>query len=77
MDSKPNDFILTFDKLKKKFGNTPEFKAFERKYSHEIDFLRFKTENKLRYNQKRVGINHGFQSQKTFGLKIKKIIIKD
>lgn len=53
MDSKPNNLILTFDKLKKKIGNTPEFKAFERKYSYEIDFLRFKTENKLRYNQKK------------------------
>jgi len=53
MDSKPNDLILTFDKLKKKFGNTPEFKAFERKNSHAIDFLRFKRENKLKYYQKK------------------------
>jgi len=52
MDSKPNDFILTFDKLKKRFGNTPEFKQFEKKYSSDIDFLRFKKENGLRYNKK-------------------------
>lgn len=52
MDSKPDDFILTFDTLQKRFGNTPEFKEFERKYSSVIDFLRFKKENRLKYNKK-------------------------
>jgi hypothetical protein len=52
MDSKHDDFILTFDKLKKEFGHTPEFKLWEKTHSHDIDFLRFKKENRLRYNQK-------------------------
>jgi len=52
MDSKPDDFIITFDKLKKRFGHTPEFKLLERKYSYVIDFSRFKKENLLRHNQK-------------------------
>lgn len=52
MVSSHDDVILQFSELKKKFGDTELFKEFERKHSHDLDFLQFQKDNKLRYNKK-------------------------
>lgn len=42
--------LTQYEQLKKKHENTNEFKEFEKHYGFEIEFLKFKLENKLHYN---------------------------
>jgi len=44
--------ILEFKELKKKFGQTQEFKDFEEKYGSDINLIKFMEQNKLHYNKK-------------------------
>jgi len=54
-----SQIIIQFEKLKKKYHNTPEFKNFVKKYRKDIEFIRFKKKHGLRYSQKQAnGINH-------------------
>lgn len=52
MISVPKDVILHYDELKRKFGDTEIFREFEKKYAHEIDFLKFKFKHKLKHSKK-------------------------
>lgn len=60
LDSNTIELIQQYDQLKKKFGDTALFKEFKEKYGHEIDFLKFQKENKLKYNEKK-GWNKQFK----------------
>jgi len=72
MVSMSKDVIIQYDELKRKIGDSPEFKEFERKYSHDIDFLKFKTKHGLRYHKKK-GWNKPFiENVKTIWIKDRK-----
>ncbi len=51
--------IIEFEELKKKFGDTKEFKKYEQDYGNDIDFIKFKLKHKLRWNKK-IGWNKPF-----------------
>ena len=61
MGNMTRQFLLEYGTFKKKFGNTQEFKEFEKQYSEEIKFIKFKNENKLHYSKKN-GWNKPFTS---------------
>jgi hypothetical protein len=52
MISERENTILQFNELKQKFGDTTLFKEFEKKYSDDIDFLKFLHKHKISYNKK-------------------------
>jgi len=64
------EIIIKFEELKKKFGDTKEFKKYEQDYGHDIDFIKFKVKHKLRWTKK-TGWN------KPFYTTTKNIWIKD
>lgn len=77
LDSNVTELIQQYDQLKKNFGDTALFREFNEKYGYEIDFLKFKTENKLRYNQKTGWNKSFFPIVKTIWVTDKKVYNKE
>jgi len=47
------EILITYNELKKRFGHTKEFQKFEKEhYKNNIEFIKFRQDNGLRYSKK-------------------------